>query len=137
MWWARTCRRLEYAGFTQVKYDTYVDSDKAKDTVLTQSVAKDTEVAVDTQIVLELSKGPANTPVTKSHTFQLMEGMQESYEVKIVNKTTGQTVYSGTVPADQTSVTVSLTGTGKQTYEVEINGLPVADYGQIVVDFGS
>ena len=128
---------LEYAGFTQVKYDTYVDSDKAKDTVLTQSVAKDTEVAVDTQIVLELSKGPANTPVTKSHTFQLMEGMQESYEVKIVNKTTGQTVYSGTVPADQTSVTVSLTGTGKQTYEVEINGLPVADYGQIVVDFGS
>jgi len=122
---------LEYAGFTNIKYD---DSAQSKDTVVTQSVAKDTEVAVDTQIVLELSRGAGET--TKRHTFRLVKDMSEAYEVKIVNKTTGQTVYRGTVPAGQAEVTVGLTGSGRQTYEIYINGLYFGDNGDVTVDFG-
>lgn len=125
---------LEYAGFTNVKYDTYVDSDKPKDTVVSQSVPKDEEVSVDEEIVLELSKGPE--PGTKQHTFKLLPDMPEDYKVKIVNKDSGKTVYEGTVKAGVAEVTVELKDTGKQTYEVYINDTYFGDNGDVTVDFG-
>lgn len=127
---------LEYAGFTNVKYDTYVESSKAKDTVLTQSHEKDTEVALDEEIVLELSKG--GVEATKNHTFKLVEGMDAAYKVKIVDKTAGKTVFDGTVDAGKADVTVQLTGSGKHTYEITIDGMVFGDYpDNLVVDFGS
>ena len=126
---------LEYAGFTKVKYDTYVTSNEPKDTVVTQSVKKDEEVALDTEIVLELAKGPAES--TKNYTFALLENMEEAYKVKIINKSTGKAVYEGTVPAGQSSVTVQLTGAGKQTYEIYINDLYFGDNGDTTVDFSN
>ncbi len=126
---------LEYAGFTNIKHDKYVESTQGKDTVVTQSVKKDEEVAVDTEIVLELSKG--GPQVTKSHTFGLLEGMTSAYKVKIVEKASGVTVYSGTVPAEESDVTVNLTGSGRVTYEIYINDTYFGDYGDVTVDFGS
>ena len=124
---------LEYAGFTNIKHDKYVDSNQTKDTVVTQSVAKDQEVSVDTEIVLELSKGGAQVP--KDHTFGLIEGMTSNYKVEIVEKDSGKTVYSGTVSADESAVTVSLIGSGKVTYLVYINDTYFGDYGDVTVDF--
>ena len=126
---------LEYAGFTNIKHDTYVESAKAKDTVVTQSVAKDEEVAVDTQIVLELSKGGAQ--VTKNHTFGLVDGMAEEYTVEIRESASGKVVHTQKVAADKTELTVSLTGSGKVNYEVWINGIYLPEYGIVTVDFGS
>ena len=92
-------------------------------------------MALDTEIVLELSKGPQ--PKTKQHTFQLMAEMPEDYKVKILNKATGQIVFEGTVEAGKADVTVELSDFGKQTYEVYINDTYFADNGDVTVDFDS
>jgi hypothetical protein len=42
----------------------------------------------------------------------------------IRNETTGEEVYNGMVPASQKTVEVSVTGYGKMTYEVTVDGIP-------------
>ena len=112
---------LEYAGFTQVKYDTYVDSDAPENQVVTQSHEANTEVPITTVIELTLSKGPTQpVKVTKTVTFGLMDGMTEDYRV-IIKDEAGNIVYDQKIPADQSSVDVLLTGSGEQKYTVYIN----------------
>ncbi len=113
---------LNYAGFTDVKYDEYVDSEKPKDEVLAQSVEKDTEIPVNTQIVLQLSKGPQAVEVTKTVTFELLDDMMESYTVTIKDDT-GAVILTQTITGGQPTVDVQLTGSGTRTYEVYINDM--------------
>ena len=112
---------LEYAGFTNVKYDTYVDSDLPENQVVSQSVEANKEIPLTTAIELILSKGPTEpVKVTKTVTFGLMDGMTEDYRV-IIKDEAGNIVFDQTIPADQSAVDVLLTGSGEQKYTVYIN----------------
>ena len=112
---------LEYAGFTNVKYDTYVDSDLPENQVVSQSVEANKEIPLTAPIELVLSKGPTEpVKVTKTVTFGLIEGMTERYRV-IIKDAAGNIVYDHKVDAEVSSVEVPLTGSGEQKYTVYIN----------------
>ncbi len=118
---ATALEMLDYAGFTQIKYDTYVDSDAPENQVVSQSHEANTEIPVTTVIELTLSKGPTEpVKVTKTETFGLMDGMTEDYRV-IIKDAAGNIVYDQVIPADQSAVDVLLTGSGEQKYTVYIN----------------
>lgn len=126
-------KMLKAAGFNNVTYDEYVESDKPKDTVVEQSVAAGDEVAITTKIVLKLSEGPKPKEVSKLVKFGLMEDALEAYPVKIVRKDTGEVVFEATMAASKTSIELELTGIGKVTYVVTLGG---NSYEQ-EVDFGN
>jgi len=112
----------EVQGFTKVTVE-YKTSDKAKDTVIKQSVAPDTETELDSPIVLTVSSGQKS--VKKS--VQLVknstvggEGEPTNVKVVVTNTTTGQVVYSGTVSTASSTVELSLTGYGVMNYEIVV-----------------
>ena len=111
---------LEYAGFNNVKYSTYVENEAPRDQVLHQSVEMNVEVALNTKIELQLSTG------AKEVTFGLVEGTVEPYDVKIVRKDTNKVVFEGTMQEGESEVKLKLTGKGTVTYVIylEINGVP-------------
>ncbi len=115
----------------------YVDSEEPEGTVVGQSVPKNQEVPIDTEIVLDVSRGPQETtepptdpptetePETKNVTIDLTGHIFED-GTKVEIKRDGETVYSNTVNAETTSVTVeNQSGSGTVTYEVFINGVSV------------
>ena len=108
---------LEYAGFTNVKYNTYVENEAPRDQVLYQSVEMNVEVALNTKIELQLSTG------AKEVTFGLVEGTVEPYDVKIVRKDTNKVVFEGTMQEGESEVKLKLTGKGTVTYVITIQGL--------------
>ena len=89
---------------------------------------------ITTQIVLQVSKGveetepsteasePKNEKVTKEVTISLPEDYITSADYTVEIKLSGKTVYSTTVAAGSSSVQVTLTGSGKQHYEIWIGG---------------
>jgi len=109
---------LSVAGFTGEITIEEVDSDKPKDQVVEQSVKADEETAVNTPIVLKVSKGPSE--VTKQVTFGLVEGMVDPYTVWIEDEAGNRDEYEITDGRD--SIIVLLKGSGKKTYKVYING---------------
>jgi len=125
-------KMLESAGFKNITFEEYVDSDLPKDTVVEQSEKAGDEIPLSTQIVLKLSKGPEEetqpettapeetepTEVTKLVKFGLMEDMLEAYSVKIVRVDTGEVVFEATISNTKTEIEIELTGSGKITYEV-------------------
>ena len=111
---------LEYAGFTNVKYDEYVDNVAPKDQVVFQSEEMDQEIPLSTKIVLKLSMGPATT---KQVVFGLLEDMVEPYTVTITQKDTGEVVYSATLENGESEVTLTLTGREKVIYVVTMEGV--------------
>jgi beta-lactam-binding protein with PASTA domain len=117
-------KMLNAAGFYNLDYETYVESDMPKDTVVEQSFQAGEAVAINETIVLKLSQGPQ---YTQEVTFQLMEDMGTAYTVTITRKDTGEKVYESTLDGEQSSVAVSLTGYGKVIYEVKINGIWFAE----------
>ena len=108
---------LEYAGFTNVKYDVYVENTAPKDQVLYQSVEMNEEIPLNTKIELKLSTG------TKDVVFGLVEGTVEPYSVKIVRKDTNEVVYEGTMQEGESEVKLTLTGKGIVIYVITIEGL--------------
>ena len=98
-----------------------VESDEDKDTVIKQSVEKNTEVDVNTQIILEVSKGPADKPaVTKDVVINLW-GCAAEIECQVTVKLSEQVVFSEKVPAGTESITLKdQSGTGTVYYEVMI-----------------
>ena len=113
---------LTTAGFTKIKEVPGATGPK-KDVVLAQSHAKDEEIPVDTEITLEVCTGPKTFNVE----FDLPGGEGDDpgqLSVVIRNETTGEEVYNGMVPASQKTVEVSVTGYGKMTYEVTVDGIP-------------
>ena len=125
--------KLKDAGFENVK-TKYIDSEKEADEVLKQSVTNKKEIDVTTEIVLTVSLGPKEPEeetqppedpaepqeVTKTETIPL-DARPEDYMLSIYHN--GSLVqepipiHSGT-----TSIPVTLTGMGKQTYELRIGG---------------
>ena len=108
---------LEYAGFTNVKYDAYVENEAPKDQVLYQSVEMNVEVPLNSKIELQLSTG------VKEVTFGLVEGTVEPYSVKIVRKDNDKVVFEGTMENGESEVKLKLTGKGTVTYVITIEGL--------------
>ena len=108
---------LEYAGFTNVKYDEYVENTAPRDQVLYQSVEMNEEIPLNTKIQLKLSTG------TKEVTFGLIEGMVEPYNVKIIRKDTGEVVYEGQMQPGESEVKRELTGKGIVIYVITIEGI--------------
>jgi serine/threonine-protein kinase len=108
---------LEYAGFTNVKYDAYVENEAPRDQVLYQSVEMNVEVPLNSKIELQLSTG------VKEVTFGLVEGTVEPYSVKIVRKDNDKVVFEGTMENGESEVKLKLTGKGTVTYVITIEGL--------------
>jgi len=115
-------KMLNAAGFSNVTYEEYVESEEPKDTVVEQSVAPGEEVPVTTMIVLKLSEGPKPKEATKMVRFGLMEDALEAYPVKITRKDTGEAVFEATIAASKTAIELELTGSGKITYVVTLGG---------------
>ena len=119
---------LQKAGFVKTPEIDYDYSDEVeKDRVMLQSEDANTELDINTQIKLVISKGP-QPPVVTTLTITIPVTKPESvtegtYEVDL--ETSGETIQIITLTAEQTSVEVSVTGTGTATYTLY--------YGQEVV----
>ena len=104
-----------------------VESSKPKGRVLSQSIQAGKQVDVTTEIVLEVSMGPAETtkpedapPVTKSVTFAV-PAREKSYILTV--KLDGREVREAIdVQPGTDSVTMELTGSGTKIYTLYING---------------
>ena len=117
---ATALKMLNAAGFTNITYEEYVESEEPLDTVVEQSVEAGEEVPITTTVVLKLSEGPKPKEVTKMVKFGLMEDSLEPYAVKIVRKDTGDVVFDATMPASQAVIELELAGIGKVTYVVSL-----------------
>ncbi|MBQ7801853.1 MAG: Stk1 family PASTA domain-containing Ser/Thr kinase [Oscillospiraceae bacterium] len=110
-----------------------VESSAEAGEVVEQSVSKGTELALDKEIILSVSKGPAPTdaptqaptqaPITEvtiRKTFSLPADRTEDYVLSLYQN--GMNVYEDTqITAGTTSITVELTGSGTQYYDLYIN----------------
>ena len=119
----------EVLGFTKVSVE-YKTSDKNKDTVISQSVVKDTELELDAEIKLVVSSGTK----TVKETFELFEegaggeGEPTDYTAVIKNLKTGETVFSQTLSTSQKTVEVTVTGYGVMDFAFEADGIEMARY---------
>ena len=108
---------LEYAGFTDVKYDEYVENEAPRDQVLYQSVEMNEVIPLNTKIELQLSTG------VKEVVFGLIEDMVEPYSVKIVREDTDKVVFEDIMQNGESEVKLNLTGKGIVNYKIIIEGL--------------
>ena len=118
----KACNIITNAGFKTPKIE-YVPSQEEKATVVTQSVEKNTEIPLDTEILLEISEGPQETvsTVTKDVVIGL-RGSTAAAECRVSVIRDGSVVFSGTVAQGVDSITVpGQTGSGTVYYEVVIN----------------
>ena len=116
---------LDYAGFTDIDYTTYVDSDEPENEVVSQSAKANEEIAINSKVVLTLSKGPTEPPapveVEKNVSFALLpDGMVENYRVTITRKDTGEVVFNDPVSPETPSLNLLLKGSGTVVFEVRI-----------------
>ncbi len=104
----------------------YVFSEQDKDEVVGQSVEKNTQVDVNTQITLEVSKGPEEPAlITKDVVIDLRGSTAEGDCTVIVklNSESGQEVFNKIVPMGETTITIkNQQGSGPVKYIVIING---------------
>ncbi len=121
-------KMLNVAGFENVTAGEYVESTKPKDQVLKQSVEAGEEVAINTEIVLQLSKGPVPKESTKTVTFNMPENLKEDHIVEIRDQN-GEVVFTQKITGGTASFNVTLTGIGVQTYELWILDLQGDDEG--------
>ncbi len=96
------------------------DSDQPKDTVLEQSLVKEMEYEITTEIVLVVSNGSKH-PVTKDVTIDLRRtALNNPCQISISRD--GEVIYSGTVPKGTVSVTLpDQVGVGAVKYDLIIN----------------
>ena len=122
---------LHANGFSNIEF-LPVESAEDKDQVIKQSIPRNELVDVTTQIILEVSKGLAETTapttepapteapmVTKKVTIKLPVDALEDYTLTITRN--GDTVYQTKVSAQSTELIVELTGSGVQYYKVYID----------------
>ena len=137
----RATELLEQLGFTNVK-PMPTDSDKPKDQVVTQSVQKNTEIDVTSEILLQVSRGPKETePETEAG--EETEATEDSGKTEIVSiafslpqrkevcvlsiyRVEGderiEVIEAQEISPGTASFFLDLTGTGTQIYEVYIDG---------------
>ncbi len=98
----------------------YMDSDKFRDVVLGQSLEKEKEHEITSEITLQVSNG-SKAPVTKDVTIDL-RGSALGNSCRISISRDGEQIYSGTVPKGTVSVTLpDQTAVGSAKYSVVIN----------------
>ena len=123
---------LNSAGFDNLKFNE-VDSDNPAGEIISQSHVENTDVEVSTQIVLEVSKGPQITVVSKTITIDLPTNMTEPYYLSI--KQGDVDIYEPVLIEDvaQTQLKITLEGMDIQRYDLYVNN---EKYGEpIYVDF--
>ena len=111
---------LNSAGFNNLKFNE-VESSEPAGQVISQSEGENEEVEVSTQIILEVSKGPAvETPVTKTIRIFLPTDKTESYYVSL--RQGNVEILDNLEVTDLTlmETTVELEGIGTQYYDVYI-----------------
>ena len=121
-----------------------METEDEKDTVVSQSVAPNTEANVSVRIYLEYSSGRKETTaettvppetedpmVTMVHTINLPTDKTEDYVLSL-RQNGVKVVDDLLVTAGTASVKVELTGSGKQTYELFIDDVKHSD---VVLDF--
>ena len=89
---------------------------------------------MDTEITLEVCVGSKKMTIA----FDLPGGEGDDpgeVSVVITNVTTGKEVYSGMVSATKDSIEVEVTGYGKMTFEVTVDGMVYSTGPDITVDF--
>ncbi len=125
-------KTLSDLGFTNVTFQ-YVESEKAEDVVVEQPFRVNAAVNKAELITLKISEGPKPTettvpttaaaepePVTVNATFTLPAERAETYVVSVFYN--GKEVMEAKeVEAGTSSISVQLTGIGKQTYDIYIN----------------
>ncbi len=115
----------------------YVYDDAEKDTVIGQSIADGEEVPQGTLVMLTVSNGPEETeppeteppeteppetdPPEQTITYTLELDAYET-DVTVEVREGNVVVFSTALPAGQTSVELTLTGAGRQYYDIYING---------------
>lgn len=115
-----------------LKYDyDLVESDKPKDQVIEQDLAKGTEVPEGTTVKLKVSKGPAETTVpptepepqvvSKTVTLVLPADIATRYQLQIYKGNSPCTEALSVEPGT-TEVPVSLEGKGTEYFDVYVNG---------------
>ena len=98
-----------------------VESNEDKDTVVKQSVEKNTEADVNTQIILEVSKGPTQQPEITKNVVINLRGSASTGDCHVLIKRGNQVVFNATVAQGTESVTLNRqTGSGSVYYEVII-----------------
>ena len=129
---------LKRAGFVKTPVIEYDFSDTIeKDRVMLQSEEANTELDVNTEITLTISKGPQPpTPTAQTVTIAVAPpaGLEpgSNYDADLV--TGGETVRIVTLSAEQTTVDVTVEGVGTMTYELYYNGGLI---GSVTVEFSA
>ena len=130
----RAKKMLEDYGVNLDNVSTKYEANEApKGQVIRQSVAENTELKDTTKILLTISAGPLETEppteapteapvkeVTVHKTFTLPSDRAEDYVLGLYQNGT-QVIEDTMITAGQTSIQVSLTGTGTQYYDLYIN----------------
>ncbi len=117
---------LKASGF-QTPDIQMVESKEQVNMVVSQSAEKNTEIDINTQIVLEVSKGQETKPTTPTATTKNVEidlrriGDEADYDLVIYRD--GNEIYSAKITAGTLSVVLeNQTGMGEVTYEIWVNG---------------
>ena len=119
-------------GFTNVEFRP-VNSLLPENTVVSQSVSANERVDVTTHIIIEYSNGipPEKPPVTIQYTIDDIEPSDKDRTVTFW--VSHNEMYTVQLAAGETSVTITLTGKGKQKYTVFIGTDPYIE--DLVIDF--
>ena len=136
---SRAKELLDQLGFSNVRIES-VESQKPKDEVVYQSIAKNTkDVDVSKEVIVHYSEGPVETtapetepPETTEETggidgitfrvaFALPE-MEEDFVLDICLEGSTEVIHSKRILAGVTSTTVNMTGNGTVYYDLYING---------------
>ena len=125
-------------GFTNVRYEK-MESQKPMGEVIYQSVSKNVEVDVESEIIIHYSEGPKETEVPKTEPVQApaeettpqeveitasftLPERPEEYRLDICLSGTSEVVDSKMIAPGTTSTMVQLTGRGTIHYDLYING---------------
>ena len=126
--------------FTKVRYEE-VESQKLKGEVVYQSVAKNTETDVTSEIIIHYSEGPQETEAPETTAAPIATEPEETkelvtigvgfslpvsdvdYVLDICLSGTTESVVTKLIPAGSSSIAVNLTGSGTVYYDLYIDGV--------------
>ena len=136
---SRAKELMEQQGFKNVRYEQ-VESQRPKNEVIYQSVAKNKEVDVNAEIIVHYSRGPQEEEQTVPPTEKPLENpgssvekftmtvtfsvpeMEEEYRLDICLGGTNDVLVSKMIAPGSTSTYAELTGRGLVAYDLYVNG---------------
>ena len=136
---SRARELMEQQGFRNVRYEQ-VESMRPADEVIYQSVAKNKEVDVNSEIIVHYSEGPKEEQQTSAPTETIpanlgngvekfsmtvtfsVPAMEEEYRLDICLGGTNDVLVSKLIAPGSTSTYAELTGRGLVAYDLYING---------------